>query len=43
MFAFAFEGALFAFEYTNPHAAPLFAVPPKRTPLGTHHLLNVEC
>ena len=32
MFVFVFEGALFVFEYTKPAFAPLFALPPIRTP-----------
>jgi len=34
MFAFVFEGALFEFAYAKPQFAPLFALPPKYTPLG---------
>ncbi len=32
MFAFAFEGTLFEFEYTRPHFEPLFAFPLNKTP-----------
>jgi hypothetical protein len=32
IFAFVFDGALFAFAYTNPAFVSLFALPPKWTP-----------
>ncbi len=38
MFAFAFEGTLFEFEYTRPHFEPLFAFPLNKTPLEAANL-----
>ncbi len=32
MFAFVFEAVLFVFAYERPAFAPLFALPPNRTP-----------
>lgn len=33
MFAFAFAGALFALTLARPQFAPLFALPPDKTPI----------
>ena len=41
IFAFAFEGALFVFEYRKPQFAPLFALPPKKTPRHCTTLLSL--
>ncbi len=40
MFAFAFEGTLFEFEYTRPHFEPLFALPPNKTPQEAANLIT---
>ena len=34
MFEFVFETALFVFAFESPAFAPLFALPPNRTPKG---------